>query len=85
MRAFLAELPVVTSNWHPSTLLEALWAAAAFGALGLILLILGFKLFDWLTPKLDIEKELSEKNMAVAIVLIGLFASIGFVVAHSIG
>jgi len=85
MRAFLAELPVVTSNWHPATLLEALWAAAAFGALGLILLILGFKLFDWLTPKLDIEKELSEKNMAVAIVLIGLFASIGFVVAHSIG
>ncbi len=40
-----------------------------FGLLGLVLILLGFKLFDWITPRIDIQRELAEKsNVAVAIV-----------------
>jgi len=40
-----------------------------FGLLGLVLIVLGFKVFDWLTPRIDIQRELAEKNnIAVAIV-----------------
>jgi len=76
--------PVVTPHWHPASLLESIWSAAAFGALGIIMMMLGFKLFDWITPKLDIEKELSEKNLGVAITLAALFIGLGLIVAHAI-
>lgn len=76
--------PVVTAHWHPVTMIEALISATVFGVLGLALLMFGFKLFDWLTPKLDLEKELAEKNMAVALALAALFIGLGYIVAHSI-
>ena len=74
----------MTPHWHPASLLESIWSAAAFGALGIIMMMLGFKLFDWITPKLDIEKELAEKNMGVAITLAALFIGLGLIVAHAI-
>lgn len=67
------------------TLPESLMATAFFGLLGLALLLLGYKIFEWITPKLDIEKELAEKNMAVAIVVGAIFISIGLILARAIG
>jgi putative membrane protein len=84
MLSLLADDLLVTPHWHPASLLESIWSAAAFGALGIILMMVGFKLFDWITPKLAIEKELMEKNMAVAVVLAALFIGLGVIVAHSI-
>jgi putative membrane protein len=84
MLKLLADDVLVTPHWHPASLLESIWSAAAFGALGIIMMMLGFKLFDWITPKLDIEKELSEKNMGVAITLAALFIGLGLIVAHAI-
>jgi len=71
--------------WHAVTLPESLMATAFFGLLGLALLLLGYKIFEWITPKLDIEKELAEKNMAVAIVVGAIFISIGLILARAIG
>ena len=65
--------------------LDGLINALAFGFIGLILLLLGLKLFDWMTPKLDIEKELSEKNMAVALVVVALFLAMGLILARTVG
>lgn len=47
------------------------------GLLGIVLMILGFKAFDWVTPKIDVQKELAERNntavaIVVASVVIGL-------------
>jgi putative membrane protein len=84
MLALLAQVDLVTPHWHPESLLQAIWSAAAFGVLGIILMMIGFKLFDWVTPKLDIEKELAEKNMGVAVVLAALFVGLGVIVAHAI-
>jgi putative membrane protein len=47
------------------------------GLLGIVLMILGFKAFDWVTPRIDVQKELAERNntavaIVVASVVIGL-------------
>lgn len=48
---------------------QALLGTAAFGMVGIVLMIAGFKLFEAVTRKLDIEKQLDNQNMAVGIVV----------------
>ena len=53
-----------------------------FGLIGILLTILGLKIFDWITPRLDIQKELVERtNIAVAIVCGALILGICHIVA----
>lgn len=60
----------------------ALLATAIFGLVGIGLMLLGFKIFDWMTPKIDIERELGEnKNVAVAIVAASVIIGIALVIA----
>ena len=61
-----------------------LFAAALFGAMGIALLVLGFKVFEWATPKLDVEKKLQEGSVAVAITVAGLLVAISIIVAAAI-
>jgi putative membrane protein len=63
--------------WH------GLFSAGLFGVLGIALLFLGYKVFDWLTPHLHIEKELAEKNLAVAIVIATMLMGLSIIVAKS--
>jgi len=55
--------------------------ALVFGLIGIGLLLLGYWLFDLITPKIDVQKELCEKNVAVAIVVAALLLGIAFIVA----
>jgi putative membrane protein len=57
-------------------------ASAAFGVVGIVLLLLGYWLFDLITPRIDVQKELTEKNMAVAVVIAALLLGIAYVAAH---
>ncbi len=58
-------------------------SAVVFGLIGIILMILGYKAFDWVTPKLDVEKELMDnKNVAVAIVVGAVFIGVSILIAH---
>ncbi len=60
----------------------ALLATAIFGLVGIVLMLGGFKLFDLMTPKIDLEKELGEnKNVAVAIVVASVIIGIAMVVS----
>jgi putative membrane protein len=60
--------------------------ALIFGLIGIGLAILGFKLFDWLTPRVHVQQELSEKhNVAVAIVCAAVILGICYIVAHVVG
>ena len=52
-----------------------------FGLIGIALLLAGYWLFDLLAKKIDVQKELCEKNLAVAIVVAALLLSIAYVVA----
>ena len=64
---------------------KAMLAAGAFGLLGILLTILGYKLFDWLAPKIDVQEELAQKqNIAVAIVVAAVIIGVSMVVAAAI-
>ena len=64
----------------------AMLSAMVFGIIGILLMLLGFKLFDWMTPRLDVQKELSEKhNLAVAIVIAATLVGISIILARAIG
>ena len=61
--------------------LQAIIAATTFGVLGIILMLIGFKAFDWITPRIDVQKELSERNnIAVAIVVAAVLIAIALIV-----
>jgi putative membrane protein len=60
----------------------ALASSAVFGVIGLVLLIVGYKLFDFLTPSLHFQDELKKGNMAVALVVSVLLASIAYIASN---
>lgn len=47
--------------------------------------ILGYVAFDWVAPKLDVQKELAEnRNIAVAIVVAALILAAAWIVTTAI-
>ena len=61
---FLASIPLEFQS-----LAHALLGTAAFGMVGIFLMLVGFKLFEFITRRLDIEKQLDNQNMAVGVVV----------------
>lgn len=60
--------------------------AVVFSLIGIGMMVLGYKVFDWVTPKLDVEKELGEnRNVAVAIVIGSLILAVAVVVGRVVG
>jgi len=85
---FIAEAtvtPMPALPAHPETIWQALFYTLLFGLLGILLTVLGFKVFDWIHPNMHVEKELAEKhNMAVAIVMAAIIIGISIVIAVAI-
>lgn len=55
-----------------------------FGILGIIIMAIGYVIFDKMIP-LDFNKELEQKNIAVAIVIAGLLIGIAIIVSRVVG
>jgi putative membrane protein len=55
-----------------------------YAALGLVLMFLAYKIFDWLSPKIDFEDELKTGNIAVAIFIASMFVTIGMVIGGAL-
>jgi putative membrane protein len=73
-------------TFEPKTLEHDVVYALIFGLLGIALVMLGFKVFDWLTPRINIQHELAEKhNIAVAIICAAIIIGVCLVVARAIG
>lgn len=53
-----------------------------FGLLGVFLMLAGYKAFDWITPKLNVENELITGNLSVAIVVAAIIFSAAYLAAH---
>ena len=71
--------------WHATSFGAALLSAAAFGALGIVLILAGYFLFDLITPRIDLQKELAEnRNLAVAIVTAAILLGVAIVTAAAI-
>ena len=63
-------------------LLKGFLSSLLFGGTGILLAVLGFKVFDWITPRMDIQKELAEKqNVAVAVVCGAIILGVCYLVA----
>jgi cytosine/uracil/thiamine/allantoin permease len=63
-----ADLPPTAATWHPQTLGQAVGYMLLFAAIGILVAIAGYKLFDKCTPG-DLHKEIIEnRNVAAAIV-----------------
>ena len=52
--------------------------------IGLAGFVLAYKIFDWLTPKLQFEEQLIAGNRAVAIFLAGLFIGLGLLLGNAV-
>jgi uncharacterized membrane protein YjfL (UPF0719 family) len=55
--------------------------SALFGLLGIIILILGYVIFDKLIP-LNFSKELANNNIAVAIMIAGILIAIAIIISR---
>jgi len=66
----------------PDYFLTDLISTAAFGLLAILLVVVGYKVFDWLTPKLDFDDLINKGNVAMAIVIGGFILGLCHVVAQ---
>jgi uncharacterized membrane protein YjfL (UPF0719 family) len=55
-----------------------------FGFIGIVLLLLGFKLFDWLLPKVDFQQEMKGNPTAVAIIVAAFLLALSHIVASCV-
>ncbi|MBN1037996.1 MULTISPECIES: DUF350 domain-containing protein [unclassified Clostridium] len=55
--------------------------SVTFGVVGIILLIIGYCVFDKVLTKIDFTEELKNKNIAVAIVIAGFMIAIGVIIS----
>ncbi|SFU69595.1 protein of unknown function [Clostridium sp. DSM 8431] len=52
-----------------------------FGLIGIVLLIVGYVIFDLVLTKVDFNEELKKNNIAVAIVIAGFMIAIGIIIS----
>lgn len=72
------------SDYRARSLTDALLSTVLFGLLGIVLAIVGFKLFD-LVVKFDLEREICEKqNLAVAIMCGFMVLGICLIIAATV-
>ena len=55
-----------------------------YAAMGLVLMFVAYKVFDWLTPELRFPDELKNGNVAVAIFIAAIFVSIALIVGGAL-
>jgi putative membrane protein len=55
-----------------------------YAAMGLVLMFVAYKVFDWLSPKINFEDELKKGNIAVAIFIASIFITIGMVIGGAL-
>jgi uncharacterized membrane protein YjfL (UPF0719 family) len=65
--------------WHSAGV------AALFGSLGIVLSVLGYKLFDMVETKIDFATEIKNGNVAAAIVIGAFMVGICIVISRAIG
>lgn len=75
-------IPLFGAIELPETFWTAVIGSVAFGAIGLVFLLFGFKLFEWVTPRLHVEEQLNQGNVGVGIAVAGLLVAIAIVVSH---
>jgi uncharacterized membrane protein YjfL (UPF0719 family) len=55
-----------------------------YAALGIVLMFITYKVFDWLTPEMNFPEELKGGNIAVSIFIASLFISIALIIGGAL-
>jgi uncharacterized membrane protein YjfL (UPF0719 family) len=63
----------------------AIGIAALYGALGIVLSIAGYFLFDLVEMRIDFAREIKNGNIAAAIVIAAFIVGICFIVGRAVG
>jgi uncharacterized membrane protein YjfL (UPF0719 family) len=80
---FAARAEAVSSgvDWHAKTLTEAILQTAIFALVGIVLAIIGYKLFDLATPGKLHKEILENKNMAAGLIGAAIILGVCILVA----
>jgi hypothetical protein len=68
----------------PNNFWIGLAGSMIFGVSSIFLLFGGFKVFDWLLPKVDFQAGLKDNPIAMAIVIAAMFLSLSHIIASCI-
>ena len=68
-------------EWHAKNVGEALLYTAVFGVVGIILVFIGFKLFDKAITKINLEAEIAKGNVAAAILSGAAIIALAIIIA----
>lgn len=80
-----AQGSAASQGYRPDSLLGQVVSTLVFSGLGILLAIIGFKLFDAVIPA-SLEKEICEKNNVAAAILAGaMVLGICLIVAYVVG
>lgn len=61
-------------------MLEQLLTSVIWAFIGLALMFLGYKIFDWITP-FNLDKEIDDGNVAAGVAAAGIFIAVAWIVA----
>ncbi len=64
---------------------SSIFISAVFGALGILMSVLGYKLFDLVETKIDFAEEIKKGNLAVALVVSSFLAGICYIIGRTVG
>jgi putative membrane protein len=78
-----AATAVAATQIQPMPMWRLLIDASIFGIVGVVLLIVGYYLWELVTPY-NVRKELEDKNVAVAIVVAAFILGMAIVIAASL-
>jgi putative membrane protein len=68
---------------HLELVFQGAIGTLVFGLIGIVLALVGFRAFDAITPRIDIQRELAEKhNIAVAIVVAAILLGVCHIIAQ---
>ena len=65
----------------PENFASGLIASTAFGLLGILLLLFGFKLFDWILPKVEFQDLMKADPLGAAIIIASFFLAVAHIIA----
>jgi putative membrane protein len=66
----------------PDHFLGDMVSAFCFGLLAILLVVVGFKVFDWLTPRCNFQDEINKGNISAGIIIGSVIIGICYVIAH---
>lgn len=64
-------------------LLMSMWNALIWALFGMVLMFLGYKIFDWLTP-FNLNDKIDEGNVAAGVAAAGIFLAVAWIVSAAI-